>query len=115
MTFALRKKEELGELPLVLDDFEEPFISKKWPAVHATVFTCTFPDGTYRKPGLFTCWRGPEGVTVKVVDNELDMGWQHTAPTFEKALSVIEGQIAAGKLGNRSNKARSEPRPKRKG
>jgi hypothetical protein len=112
--FELRKKEEVAELPKVLDDFQDPYLSKKWPCIASTVFCCTFKDGSYRQPGSFTCWRGPEGVTVKVVDNELDCAWQHTSDSFEKALNVIEKQLTEGKVANRSNFSRGAPRKRKK-
>lgn len=112
--FELRKKEELKELPMVVDDFQDPLIFKRWPAIHATVYCNTFKDGSYRQPGVLTSWRGPEGVTVKVVDNELDMAWQHTSESFEKACNIIEKQLLENRAGNRSNQARTEPRRRKK-
>lgn len=112
--FELRKKEELKDLPKVIDDFSDPLIAKKWPCIHDVVFRVTFKDGSYRQPGILGCWRGPEGVTVKVTDNELDCAWQHTSETFEKAMNVVEGQLAAGKPANKSNFSRSEPRRRKK-
>ena len=100
--FELRKRMADGSLPPAKDDFIDPFFAKRAPAVGQTLFQSAFPDGTARKPGFFTMWRSPDGVTVKLTDNEVQMCWQYSAECFEEALKQLEKALQAGLQGNRS-------------
>lgn len=106
MAFELRKRETDGSLTKFLDDFEEPWFKKKYPACHETLFRASMPDGTFRQTGLLMAWRSPEGLTVKVQDGELQVAWQFTDQTFEGAMGKVEKAIQAGAMPNRSTKAR---------
>lgn len=108
MMFELRKKEANGELPKFLDDFADPFFAKHAPAVGDTVFKNAFPDGSARSTGFLMVWRGPEGVTVKVTDDEIGGVWQFTADTFERALKRCEDALQKGLTPNRSPKSRPQ-------
>lgn len=100
--FELRKREADGSLPKAKDDFLDPWFAKNAPAVGAVVFQSAFPDGTARKPGFFTMWRSPDGVTVKVTDNECQLCWQYSAETFQDAIKLVEKALQAGMAGNRA-------------
>ena len=112
--FELRKRQETGELPKLLDSFADPFFEKEAPACGMSLFTNAMPDGTARETGLFLCWRSPEGITVKVTDNELGQSWQYTAETFLKALKLCEKALQNGLQGNRSMKSRPQNGKKKK-
>lgn len=105
--FELRKREADGSLPKAKDDFLEPWFSKHAPAVGMVVFQSAFPDGTARKAGFFTMWRSPDGVTVKVTDNEVLMCWQYSAETFEGAVKLVEKALQSGMAGNRAFSSKS--------
>jgi hypothetical protein len=111
LVFELRKREENGEVPKFIDDFEDAYFAKLAPAVGKTLFCSSFPDGTVRDTGFLSVWRSPEGITVKLQDSEAGAVWQFTAESFEKALKLIEKALQEGKPGNRSTKARA---PRRK-
>lgn len=106
MAFELRKRQTNGEVPKLLDSFQDPFFQKEAPAVGLSCFTNSFPDGEHRETGLLLVWRSPEGLTVKLTDNELGQSWQYTAETFLKALHLVEKALQAGLAGNRSMKSR---------
>jgi hypothetical protein len=112
LMFELRKLESAGDVPLFIDDFEDPWFAKEAPAVGKTLLSTTFPDGTVRDTGFFSVWRSPEGISVKLQDSESGQVWQYTAETFQKALKLVEKALQEGKRGNRSTKARI---PRRKG
>lgn len=115
MAFELKKREENGEAPKFLDDFNEPWFVKEYPAVHEVLFRASFPDGSFRETGMMLVWRSPEGITVKVQDGEVGLAWQYTAESFVKALKKVEGALQAGTAPNRSTKARpSRQKVKRK-
>ena len=105
--FELRKREADGSLPKAKDDFVDDWFSKHAPAVGQVVFQSAFPDGTARKPGFFTMWRSPDGVTVKVTDNEVQMCWQYSAETFQQAVKLVEKALQGGMAGNRSFNTKS--------
>lgn len=106
MAFELRKRQDNGQLPKLLDSFSDPFFEKEAPAVGQSCFTNSFADGSYRETGLLLIWRSPEGLTVKLTDNELGQSWQYTAESFLKALKLVEKALQAGLAGNRSMKSR---------
>ncbi len=112
--FELRTREEQGDVPLLNDSFVDPFFEKECPAVGATLFTNSAKSGKVRETGLLLVWRGPEGITVKVTDHELDQSWQYTAETFQKALRLVEKALQGGLAGNRSAKSRPQRGGKRK-
>jgi hypothetical protein len=106
--FELRRKQQNGELPKLLDSFTDPFFERHAKAVGEVAFKNSYPDGTARQTGLITIWRGAEGITVKVFDSEVSESWQYTAETFEKALKRLETALQAGESGNRSPKSRPQ-------
>jgi hypothetical protein len=106
MAFELKKREENGEAAKFLDDFNEPWFTKEYPAIHEVLFRAAFPDGSFRETGMMLVWRSPEGITVKLQDAELGAAWQYTAEGFLKALKKVEGALQAGSPPNRSTKAR---------
>lgn len=104
----LRRRQENGELPKLLDSFSDPYFSKHCPNVGDFCFKNSFPDGSARQTGVITVWRGAEGITVKLYDAEVSESWQFTAETFEKALKRLEAALQAGEAGNRSPKSRPQ-------
>lgn len=111
--FELKTREERGELPALLDSFADPFFEKKYPATGAVLFCSSSLSGRVRKTGSFAMWRSPEGITVKVSDNEMGETYQFTAETFEKALSRVEKALQDGLRGNKPS-AEKKPRQRRK-
>jgi hypothetical protein len=99
--FELRTREERGELPALLDSFVDPFFEKKYPAVGLVLFANATSSGKVRKTGSFSMWRSPEGITLKVSDNEYGEHYQFTAETFEKALQRVEKALQEGQRGNK--------------
>lgn len=98
--FELRKSVESGEAPRILDDFEDAWMIKEFPAVHAVFYASTYPDGEPRMPGSISSWRCPEGVTVKLTDKDLDRAWQATAASFLECLQLLEDWLQRGKAPN---------------
>jgi hypothetical protein len=111
--FELRTREERGELPALLDSFSDPFFEKKFPAVGAVLFANSTSAGKVRKTGSFSMWRSPEGITVKVSDNEYGETYQFTADSFEKALGRVEKALQEGLRGNKPA-AEKKPRQRRR-
>lgn len=111
--FELKTREERGELPALLDSFTDPFFEKKYPAVGAVLFSSSTSSGKVRKTGSFSMWRSPEGITVKVTDQELGETFQFTSDSFEKALSRVEKALQEGVRGNKPTPA-PKPRQRRK-
>jgi hypothetical protein len=110
LMFELRKREADGSLPKAKDEFLEPWFAKHAPAVGMVVFQSAFPDGTARKSGFFTMWRSPDGVTVKITDNEVMMSWQYSHETFEGAIKLAEKALQGGMPGNRAFSSKSNRR-----
>lgn len=113
LMFELKTREERGELPAMLDSFVDAFFEKKFPAVGAVLFSNSTASGKVRKTGSFAMWRSPEGITVKVSDNELGETFQFTAESFEKALGRVEKALQDGGRGNKPT-AEKKPRQRRK-
>lgn len=113
MVFELKKREENGEVPKLIDDFEDPWFKKEAPAVGAVLFAASFPDGTVRESGYLSVWRGAEGITVKLTDDHIKSCWQFTSETFHKALGLVEKALQTGKPGNRSMMARASSKKKK--
>jgi hypothetical protein len=105
--FELLRRQSDGSLPPVKDDFIESFFAKHAPAVGSLVFQSAYPDGKPRKTGALAMWRGPEGVTIKVTDNEVEMCWQYSAEGFLDALKQLEKALQGGLPPNRSYETRS--------
>jgi len=105
--FELRKREADGSLPKAKDDFVDAWFSKNAPAVGQVLFQAAYPDGSSRKPGFFTVWRSPDGVTVKLTDNEVQMCWQYSADGFLEAVKQVEKALQAGFAGNRAFSSKS--------
>jgi hypothetical protein len=102
LMFELRKRMADGTLPPAKDEFVDAFFAKHAPAVGQVVFQTAFQDGSPRKPGFFTMWRSPDGIAVKVTDNEIEQCWQYSAETFLDALKQVEKALQGGLSGNRS-------------
>jgi hypothetical protein len=113
LMFELKTREERGELPALLDSFSDPFFEKKFPAVGAVLFCSSTGSGRVRKTGSFSMWRSPEGITVKLADNEMAETYQFTSETFEKALGRIEKALQEGQRGNKPS-IEKKPRQRRK-
>jgi hypothetical protein len=111
--FELKTREERGELPALLDGFSDPFFEKKFPAVGAVLFCSSTGSGRVRKTGSFSMWRSPEGITVKLTDNEMGETYQFTSESFEKALGRIERALQEGQRGNKPS-IEKKPRQRRK-
>jgi hypothetical protein len=111
--FELKTREERGELPALLDSFADPFFEKKYPAVGMVLFCSSTTSGRVRKTGSFSMWRSPEGITVKLSDNEMNETYQFTSETFERALARIEKALQEGQRGNKPS-AEKKPRQRRK-
>lgn len=110
--FELKKYTANGELPKLVDDFADPFFEKLCPAVGMVLFKSAFPSGDPREMGYLSVWRGPEGIVVRVQDNENSMCWQVTGETFQGALKGVEKLLQEGRTGNASMKGRS---PRKRG
>jgi hypothetical protein len=113
LMFELRTREERGELPALLDSFSDPWFEKKYPAVGLVLFANATASGKVRKTGSFAAWRSPEGITVKISDNELGETYQYTAESFERALARVEKALQEGVRGNKPS-AEKKPRQRRK-
>jgi len=111
--FELKTREERGELPALVDSFSDPFFEKKFPAVGLVLFSNSTSSGRVRKTGSFSMWRSPEGITVKLVDNEYSETYQFTSETFEKALGRVEKALQEGVRGNKPS-IEKKPRQRRK-
>jgi hypothetical protein len=105
--FELRRLNADGSLPPAKDEFVDAFFAKHAPAVGQVVFQSAYPDGAARKTGFFTAWRGPEGVTIKITDHQVQMCWQYSGEGFLEALKQVEKALQNGLPGNRSYETRS--------
>jgi len=99
--YELKTREERGELPPMLDSFSDPFFEKKYPAIGLCLFANATSSGRIRKTGSFSMWRSPEGITIKLSDNEYGEHYQFTGETFEKALAKLEKALQEGLRGNK--------------
>lgn len=105
--FELLERASDGSLPPLNDSFSDGFFSKHAPAVGAVLFQTAFANGKPRKAGFFTMWRSPEGVTIKLTDNHVEMCWQYGAESFLDALKLLEKALQNKLPPNRSYESRA--------